>query len=52
MTSGLLKYLDEQLRVFLNGKQQKWSQLKTQKEDFQAKNVLYIVIFDQILMSF
>ena len=38
MTSQFLKCLDEQLDVFLNMKQQKLSQLKTEK-GFLSKNI-------------
>ena len=38
MTSELSKYLNEQLDVFLNVKQQKWSQLKKLKNGFLSKN--------------
>ena len=51
MTSELPKYLNEQLGVFLNVKQQKWSWLKIYiKKDFQVKTFMYNVIFYQILM--
>ena len=52
MTSALSEYLSEQLGVFLNVKQQKCSKLKTWKQDFYAKTLLYNVIFYQILMLF
>ena len=50
MTSEFLKYLNEQLGVFLNVKQQKWSELKTKKRNFDAKTFFYNVMFYQILM--
>ena len=40
----------EQLGVFLNVKQQKSSELKTLKKDFQAKTFLFDVILFQILV--
>ena len=52
MTSELSKYLKEQLGVFLNVKQPKWSWLKTLKKDFQVKTFLYNAMFYQILMLF
>ena len=48
MMSELSKYLNEQMGVFLNVKQQKYSQLKTQKIGFSAKTFLYNVMFYSI----
>ena len=40
MTSELPKYLNDQLGVFLNVKQQKWSWLKSYKNELLRKNIL------------
>ena len=49
MTSELSKYLNEQVGVFLNVKQQKRSWLKTEKKEFLSENTFYNAIFNQIL---
>ena len=55
MTSGLSKYLNEQVAVFLNVKQQKLSSLKHKQRIFNlSKKFLYNVIFmkDLCYLSF
>ena len=61
MTSEFSKYLNEQLGVFFNVKQQKGSLLKTRRREFLGKNVFVccnylsntyaIQVFENLLRS-